>query len=77
MKYKIGQRVKFLPSAREDGIPRSAIGKDCIITTSDIPPFLRVRMIPPFVREYWYVNRNHIERVIQIGQQLLFPFMEE
>ena len=78
MKYKIGQRVRLLPSAINDGVYSEDCGKEGTIVQSDLPEYLQIEMKSPICRRrYWYASPENIEQVIVKGQQLLFSFMED
>lgn len=81
-KFKVGDKVRILPSAVDGGVSVKAVGKIGKITQGGMGDdgkygFFRVRM------EYdndvswpgWAVCPNQMEKVIEVGQQLLFDFM--
>lgn len=73
MKFKIGDKVKILPSAAYIGVEENEIG-----TTQTI---IRVESLDTIVITdtdggYWHVDPHDIIPVIKVGQQLLFSFME-
>jgi len=80
MKFKVGDKVKILPSAVGIGVLEEAIGKAGIITDcSYLGRYIRVYMdnvcsIKGYRRD-WAVNESDIAPVIVVGQQLLFDFM--
>lgn len=81
-KFKVGDRVKMLPSAVDIGVFTSEIGKVGVITELNyLGLYIRVRMDKKCkgvgFEKYWAVNPDQIELVILIGQQLLFDFYKE
>lgn len=80
-KFKIGDKVKILPSAVENGVARSSVGKIgrvaklnkehgyfCVVMDDD-------GIIQPV--NGWVVFPDEVELVVIKGQQLLFSFMNE
>lgn len=73
MKFKIGDKVKILPSATCIGVNESEVG-----TTQTI---IRVVSSTTIIVTdtgggCWHVDPSDITPVIKTGQQLLFSFME-
>ncbi len=74
LKFKVGDKVKILPSAVDIGVSKSEVG-----TTQTI---LRVENLDTIIITSsdggsWDVYSDDIIPVIVIGQQLLFDFMEK
>ena len=76
MKFKIGDKVKILPSAVDGGVGERNVGKIGVITYHASGDYFCVLM------DYdsrdgltWAVYPNQMEHVIKVGQQLLFSFM--
>ena len=77
MKFKIGDKVRILPSAVDGGVSKMAVGKIGIITYCSPGSYFCVLM--DYEREKggtWAVYPCHMEPAIKVGQQLLFNFME-
>lgn len=77
MKFKIGDKVKILPSAVDGGVSERAVGKIGIITYYSPGSYFCVLM--DYEREKggtWAVCPCQMEPAIKVGQQLLFNFME-
>lgn len=80
-KFKVGQKVKLLPSIVNRGVLRSEIGKVGIITS--ISPYGIVNVKTDFKAinrsrwPGWSLQTNDIAPVIKKGIQLLFAFMSE
>ena len=71
--FKVGDRVKILPSARDVGVYEESINKVGVIL--NIFPHGTI-----YVRESkhkWAVSDYNIKPAIPIGTQLMFPFMYE
>jgi len=77
MKYKIGQRVRTLPNAKQSGIDLSDCGREAIIDDDKHQTCLHIKMVSPTYWKGWWVNSEYIELSVQKGEQLLFEFMEE
>jgi len=81
MKFKVGDRVKTLPSAVDIGVFKSDIGKTgVIIDCNFLDMYIRVDMDSVCkeagCKKEWAVRPDDIELAVMIGQQLLFSFME-
>ena len=77
MKFKIGDKVKVLPSVMTIGVSEREVGK--IVSIRSIYNESDGIMITDSRGEgygCWCVNNYDIAPVIKIGQQLLFNFME-
>lgn len=77
MKFRVGDKVKILPSAIDGGVSEGAVGKIGVITYHAPGDYFCVLM------DYegkdgltWAVFPDQMEHVIKVGQQLLFNFME-
>ncbi len=82
MQYKVGDKVKILPSATEVRVPNGEVGKSGTITfITQSGRHMNITMDKPlkgFRAVYcWSINIEHIELLVVKGQQLLFNFMEE
>ena len=75
MKFKIGDKVRILPSAVDIGVRESEVG-----TIQTV-----IKIIDPMTIDItnssgndksWWVEPDQIELAIVKGQQLLFNFME-
>lgn len=81
-KFKVGDKVRILPSAIDVEVPSEEVGKTGVVKniSKDGTDFL-VLMDKPRreggTRLDWVVNLSQIEQVITPGQQLIFSFMEE
>ena len=76
MKFKVGDKVKILPSATIIGVRESEVGK--IVNIRSIYDESDGIMIHDSRgKEYgcWCVNDYDIIPFVEIGQQLLFDFM--
>lgn len=80
-KFKVGDKVRLLPSAVNGCIDVEEVGKTGIIKMCDWPESMIVYMDKPLKRfDYrieWVVQSSMIEPYAQIEEQLLFNFMEE
>ena len=82
MKYKVGQRVRLLPSATKVMVPYDEVGKPGKLTFVTSDGFnMNIHMDKPRegnrLANSWGISHYHIESIIEKGQQLLFSFMEE
>lgn len=77
MKFKVGDKVKILPSAMNISVGAREIGKITKIKTINSPNDIMI--YDSRGKEYgcWCVNDYNIALVIVKGQQLLFDFMSE
>lgn len=75
-KFKVGDKVRILPSAMDINVVESEIGKIGEIIRIDGPEFIIVNTDSDRYGS-WIVNNNDITLAIKRGQQLLFAFMEE
>ncbi len=80
MKFKVGDRVRILPSAIDIMVAEDEVGKIGVITLYDSTKNIIVLMDKPRresgYRVDWCVDSSQIEPVIKIGQQLMFSFMK-
>ena len=78
MKFKIGDKVKILPSATIIGVWESEVGKTVSIR-SIYNESAGVMITDSRGEGYglWCVNSYDIAPVIKVGQQLLFSFMQQ
>ncbi|KKN73113.1 hypothetical protein LCGC14_0404220 [marine sediment metagenome] len=79
-KFKVGDKVKILPSASNIGVNDAGIGKigtvtDCSYMMQYIKVYMDERCKITGHRRDWAVSPKDIEPVIKVGQQLLFSFM--
>ena len=78
MNFKVGDKVKILPSATIIGVRKSEVGKTVLIrgiyNESDS---IMVTDSRGEGYGYWSVNSYDIAPVIKVGQQLTFSFMED
>ena len=80
MKFKVGDKVRILPSAIDVGVWAEEIGKVGVVVSSwaDDNSFVVEMLLPckggTILR--WSVRQENIALVIEIGQQLMFSFME-
>ena len=74
MKFKVGDKVKILPSAAIIGVEKSEVGKvvkvRCVFGDDILINDSRGKMYGT-----WSVNSYDITPAIKVGQQLLFDFM--
>ena len=79
MKFKIGDKVRILPSAVDGGVSEYSVGKiGQIINYHKEYRYFLVRMDSQEVvqpQQGWAIFPNQIEQIYRIGQQLLFDFM--
>ena len=75
-KFKVGDKVRILPSAIDINVVESEIGKTGVIIEINSPNCI---IVDTSSHTYgsWIVGSDDITSVIKKGQQLLFPFMEE
>ena len=78
MKFKIGDKVRILPSAATIGVLKSEVGKIVKITGISIFSTNDIMISDSRGDAYgcWCVNEYDIAPAIKVGQQLLFEFME-
>jgi len=78
MGFKIGDKVKILPSATIIGVLKSEIGKIVKITGVSISNSNDIMISDSRGEQYdcWIVNEYDVASVVKVGQQLLFDFME-
>ena len=80
MKFKIGDKVKILPSATFIGVCKDEAGKTGVIVEYISSKEIIVLMDKPHhkhgYRIDWVVESSQIEPMVKVGQQLLFNFME-
>lgn len=80
-KFKVGDRVRILPSAASDGVASRAFNKTGKIITTDYHHFIYAVYMDN--EQYnnggweWVVSSCNLIPSIRKGQQLLFPFMSE
>lgn len=76
MKFKIGDKVKILPSAVDIGVDKGEIGKIGVIF--QIESSDRILIKTSFTKVwFWEVHSRDIIPAIAKGQQLLFNFMQQ
>lgn len=73
MKFKIGDKVKILPSADWDGIDPADFGREAIVECNHNYSSMVIRMVKPKGHSIWYIHGKNIIPVIETGQ-LLFDF---
>ena len=73
MKFKVGDKVKILPSAMGIGVSESEVGT---IQTILWVVSLDTIVITDSGGSCWHVDPKDIAPAIKVGQQLLFNFME-
>ena len=80
VKFKVGDKVKILPSAVLWNVPKSEVGKFGVLVQHFSSKDLYVYMDKPWpeynTREKWVVHFSHIEIAVKPGQQLEFAFMQ-
>lgn len=69
-KFKVGDKVKILPSATDIGIAESEVGKVAEIICIEGPNSIRIKTATKRYMD-WYVDENGITPAIKIEQQLL------
>ena len=69
--FKVGDKVKILPSARDVGVYDESINKIGVIVKIYSYGTILVRES----KYIWSIDEHHIEPVIPVGAQLMFPFM--
>ena len=77
-KFKVGDKVRILPSAVNGGVGEKAVGEIGTITYYSLSDYFCVLM--DYEKENggtWAVYPCQMEPVIKVGQQLVFDFMEE
>lgn len=74
--FKVGDKVRILPSAADIGVDKSEIGKIGVIFQIESPD--RILIQTSFTKGwFWEVHSRDIIPVIAKGQQLLFNFMKD
>ena len=77
-KFKVGDKVRILPSAFTDGVNKGDLGREAIVEENEPNDSMYIRMVPPnFTRKNWWVNGRNLKHVIRVGQQLMFSFMSD
>jgi len=82
MKFKIGDKVRILPSAIKIGVWAAEVGKIGIVTSGCIVPdgrqFLQIKMLNLCKGKYrrWSVSNASLCPAVEKNEQLLFGFME-
>ena len=81
MKFKVGDKVRILPSAEKIGVFKSEVGRVGIIEDTDfLGQFIHIRMVKPYQINgrihTWAVKSPQITPFIKVGEQLEFAFME-
>ena len=78
--FKIGDKVRILPSATSIGVCKDEVGETGVITAYISSKEIIVLMDKPHhkygYRIDWVVESSQIEPMVKVGQQLLFQFME-
>lgn len=77
MKFKIGDKVRILPSAVNGGVSKKDVGKIGKIIDYRSGGYFNVLMCDDPSPFPWGVCSDQMEPVVRIGQQLLFLFMEQ
>lgn len=72
-KFKVGDRVKILPSAVDVGVSKSEVGTIQTVIEIIGPDTIDITDSGDWS---WWVESHHIELITKVGQQLLFEFME-
>ena len=72
-KFKVGDKVKILPSATTIGVEDSEVGTTQTILQIESPTTI---VITDSTDGRWHVYPRDITPVFIVGQQLLFSFME-
>jgi len=75
-KFKIGQKVRILPSAEVIGVLKSEVGKIVEIRDMFGSGDIRISDSRGDGHACWSVGSEDIAPVIEVGQQFLFDFME-
>ncbi len=78
-KFKVGDKVRILPSAVDINVWKEEIGKVGKVTFMwDELGLISIQMFYPCKGgiHNWSVNPDQIEPVIKVGQQLVFNFMK-
>ena len=79
-KFKVGDKVRILPSAIDIGVFKSELGGigvviDCYYMDIYIRVYMDNVCKETGCRKEWAVRSDQIELFIKVGQQLLFAFM--
>ena len=80
MKFKVGDKVRMLPSAVDIGVFKGEVGKTGTVTDNNfLHRYISVCMDEPYSKKIftWAVRSTQITSVIKVGQQLEFVFMKE
>ena len=82
MKFKVGDKVRILPSAVDGGVSEGAVGKIGKITRNCPGGYFDVIMDKdqdsgPNSHLPWAVYPDQMEPAVVKGQQLLFNFMQQ
>lgn len=75
MKFKIGDKVRILPSAVGIGVKKSEVGKIVRITKIYSQDNIMITDSRGGRRGDWHVNDFNIVAVVEMGQQLVFDFV--
>ncbi len=74
MKFKVGDKVRILPSAVKGGVRAKEVGTiQTVIKIID--PAVPILDITSSGSGSWWVYPDHISSAIKVGQQLMFSFM--
>jgi len=73
---KVGDKIKVLPSAIDACVPKRMIGETVKITYIFENPFPFLVYIV-YDNTTWGLRGIDFEPVVKVGEQLLFPFMQE
>ena len=74
MQFKIGDKVKLLPSVVSAGVVASEVGKIGIVTFVGRLGGVHVKT-SQLNRFSWCLQEYNIAPAVKVGQQLLFSFM--
>ena len=76
MKFKVGDKVKILPSAVNIGVDKSDVGKIGVIFEIESPESILIKTTYT-ENWFWCVDPEDIVLVVKVGQQLTFSFMKD
>ncbi len=76
MKFKVGDKVKILPSAVDINVAGSEIGEIGIVVYVYAEEEYSIKTASGYYEEWWVRARDIAPAIIK-GQQLLFDFMQQ
>ncbi len=83
MRFKVGDKVKILPSALDVAVWKEEVGKIgraiSIFPQGNGSQRLYVKMLNPCVGKLrqWSMSNRHVVLIPKVGRQLMFSFMSD